>query len=231
MKTLTVADAYAIQAELLRQRLARGERVVGLKLGFTSAAKQKQMGIRAPIVGWLTDVMRVPTMGMLSRELLIHPRVEPEIAVILKERLSGMAVTVQDVLRATDVVRAALEIVDSRYEDFRFTLSDVIADNASAAYFVLGEHSLSPATCDLRQETCSLRINGHLVGRASGASVLGDPACAVALAARALAEYGLSLEPGWIVLTGGLMEAAPIARGDVIEARFDHLGTVRLSVC
>jgi 2-oxo-3-hexenedioate decarboxylase len=227
---LSISEAYAIQSELIRQRLARGERLLGMKLGLTSRAKQEQVGVSTPIIGWLTDAMHVPMGAPLPRERLIHPRVEPEIVFLMGKRVSGATVTAQDVLHAVSAVSAGLEVLDSRYTDFRFTLPDVIADNASAAYFLLGGIEVPPSGCDLRQEECSLKVNGRIVSRARGEAVMGHPAEAVAHAARLLAEQGMAIESGWIVLTGGLTEAVPLATGDIVEAHFTHLGTVSL-VC
>lgn len=225
---LGVKEAYAIQAELVRRRLAHGERLVGVKLGLTSRAKQEQMGVHTPITGWLTEAMRLPPEATLPRERLIHPRVEPEIVFFMSGRLAGQDVTADDVLRAVSAVSAGLEILDSRYVGFRFTLPDVIADNASAAYFLVGEERLPPSAVELSQEECWLVINGRVVHQAMGAAVMGHPAEAVAQAVRSLSERGLALEPGWIVLTGGLTEAIPLTSGDVVEAHFTHLGVVKL---
>lgn len=227
---ITLDEAYMIQAEVVRQRLARGETLVGVKLGLTSEAKQRQMGIRAPITGWLTDAMRLPSGGTIPRERLIHPRVEPEIVFVIGERLAGTDVTAEDVLCAVKAVSAGLEILDSRYADFRFQLPDVIADNASAAYFVVGEEKVPPSVVDLRREECQVKVNGRTVQRATGAAVMGHPAEAVAYAVRLLAERGLGLESGWMVLTGGLGEALPLASGDVVEVHFTNLGSVKI-VC
>ncbi len=225
---LNLAEAYAIQAEVVRYRLARGERVVGVKLGLTSPAKQGQMGIHSPITGWLTDAMQLPDGVSLPREKLIHPRAEPEIVFIMRRRLVGPGVTAEAVLQATECVCAGIEIIDSRYENFRFTLPDVVADNASAAFYVLGRVRVRPSALDLAREGCVLEVNGTIIATATGAEVQGHPAEAVARAVNALAERNLAVEAGWIVMTGGLTNAVAVAPGATIRARFTHLGTVTI---
>jgi 2-oxo-3-hexenedioate decarboxylase len=222
---LTLDDAYRIQDELLARRIARGEQLVGAKLGLTSRAKQASMGVYQPIYGWLTDRMVVPLEAPLVVGELIHPRAEPEIVFVLGRDLAGPGVTAQAVLDATTSVCCGLEVIDSRYADFRFTLPDVVADNASAARFALGARRV-PADFDLRLEGCVLEVDGDLVATATGAAVLGHPAEAVALLANALALRGRRLEAGWIVLAGGLTDAVPLATGRHVGASFARLGHV-----
>jgi 2-oxo-3-hexenedioate decarboxylase len=218
---LTVAEGYEIQSALLAKRLARGERLVGAKLGLTSRAKQQQMGVAEPVYGWLTDVMAQPAEVPLRLDGLIHPRVEPEIAFILGFDLSGPGITIHDVLDATVGVCAALEIIDSRFADFQFTAADVVADNTSAARFVLGPTRVEP-TFDLSLVGCLLEAGGDLVSTAAGAAVLGHPAEAVARLANAV-----SLEAGWVVLSGGMTAAVPLVAGGFVSATFGRgLGRV-----
>jgi 2-oxo-3-hexenedioate decarboxylase len=219
--SLTVADGYQIQGEMLAKRLARGEKLVGAKLGLTSRAKQEQMGVAEPVYGWLTDAMAQPSEAPLDMSKLIHPRVEPEIAFILGFDLSGPGVTIHDVLDATVGVCAALEIIDSRFADFRFTAADVVADNTSAARFVLGPTRVEP-TFDLSLVGCLLESGSELVSTAAGAAVLGHPAEAVARLANAVA-----LEAGWVVLSGGLTSAVRLDVGGFVSATFGRdLGRV-----
>ena len=223
--TLTVEDAYRIQDELLVRRIATGERLVGAKLGLTSRAKQASMGVYEPIYAWLTDRMVVPLEAPLPVGELIHPRAEPEIVFVLGRQLAGPGVTAQAVLDATAAVCCGLEVIDSRYADFRFTLPDVVADNASAARFTVGSRRVA-ADFDLRLEGCLLEVDGELVATATGAAVLGHPAEAVALLANALALRGKQLEAGWIVLAGGLTDAVPLVPGRHVDASFTRLGHV-----
>jgi 2-oxo-3-hexenedioate decarboxylase len=225
---LDLAGAYAIQDETLRRRLARGERITGVKVGLTSEKKQQQMKVSSPLTAWLTDAMALRGT-VLPAERLIHPRVEPEIVFEMATRLAGPNVTQSDALAAVGRVRCGFEVIDSRYADFRFTLPDVLADNASSALFVLGSVECSPDALDLAAERCVLRVDDDTVTEGSGADVLGHPAAALAHAANTLAERGHVIEPGWIVLTGGMTDAVAARAGARITAEFTNLGSLTLS--
>lgn len=225
---LTIADGYAIQEHLLAARQADGERIIGAKLGFTSRAMREQMGIEEPNYGWLTDAMGVAD-GRIGLDTLIHPRVEPEIAIRLRDELRGPGIDHSDVLAATDAVHACLEIVDSRYIDYRFRAADNIADNSSAARVVLGA-PVAPADIELRLVGVVLEREQTIVATAAGAAALGDPLAAVAWLANALADTDRTLEPGQIVLSGGLTAASPVHAGTTVRACFDRLGSVALQV-
>jgi 2-oxo-3-hexenedioate decarboxylase len=222
---LDSATAYDVQAETLRRRLERGEHVVGVKLGLTSVAKQRTMGIDRPLLGWLTDAM-VLAPGEPIGAGLIHPRAEPEIVFVLEHQLTGPGVTAARALSAVRSVRAGIEVIDSRFADFRFRLPDVVADNASSARMALGPVAVAPDGLDLSLEACLFTVNGEVVDSATGAAVLGHPAQALALGANMLAERGFALEPGWIVLTGGMTDAVPMPPGTSALAEFTHLGTI-----
>ncbi len=222
---LGLADAYRIQDELIGWKLAHGERLIGAKIGLTSRAKQESMGVHEPVYAWLTDRMLVPLEAPLSLGSLIHPRAEPEIVFLLRRDLAGPGVSAQAVLDATSAVCCGLEIIDSRYIDFRFTLPDVVADNASAARFVLGPRRVLP-DFDLALEGCLLEVDQEIVATAAGAAVLGHPAEAVAHLANALGARGRRLEAGWVVLAGGLTDAQPLAPGRQVDATFRRLGRV-----
>ncbi len=224
---LDVDTAYAIQDEALRQRRARGETLVGLKLGLTSRAKQERMGIDAPLLAWLTDAMVLPAGVPVPQ--LIHPRAEPELVFVMRDRLTGPGVTAATALAAVDRVYGGIEIIDSRYTDYRFTLPDAVADNGSSAYFSVGPVGLPSASLDLSLEAALLEVDGQIVDTATGAAVQGHPAEALALAANALGARGLALEPGWLVLTGGMTDAVPLRRGSRVAAHFSHLGSITLS--
>ncbi|MGV9366259.1 2-keto-4-pentenoate hydratase [Amycolatopsis sp. NPDC003731] len=224
---LDVDTAYAIQDEALRQRRARGETLIGVKLGLTSRAKQQRMGIDAPLLAWLTDAMVLPAGVPVPS--LIHPRAEPELVFVMGHRLAGPGVTAATALAAVDRVYGGIEVIDSRYEDYRFTLPDAVADNGSSAYFSVGPVAVPPASLDLSLEAALLEVDGQIVDTATGAAVLGHPAEALALAANALASRGLALEPGWLVLTGGMTDAVPLRRGSRIAAHFSHLGSLTLA--
>ncbi|MDS0133525.1 fumarylacetoacetate hydrolase family protein [Amycolatopsis sp. CM201R] len=224
---LDVDTAYAIQDEALRQRRARGETLIGVKLGLTSRAKQQRMGIDAPLLAWLTDAMVLPAGVPVPS--LIHPRAEPELVFVMGRRLAGPGVTAATALAAVDRVYGGIEVIDSRYADYRFTLPDAVADNGSSAYFSVGPVGVPPASLDLSLEAALLEVDGQIVDTATGAAVLGHPAEALALAANALASRGLALEPGWLVLTGGMTDAVPLRRGSRIAAHFSHLGSLTLA--
>jgi 2-oxo-3-hexenedioate decarboxylase len=226
---LDLPTAYLIQYEALQQRLRRGERTIGVKLGLTSRAKQVRMGIATPSLAWLTDAMVLAVDTPLPRGRLIHPRAEPEIAFVLGERLAGPGVTAASALRAVDRVHGAVEIIDSRFRDFSFTLADAVADNSSSALFVLGPVGRGAEGLDLSLEACLVEVDGQVVDSATGAAVQGHPAQALAIAANELGARGLALEPGWHVLTGGMTDAVPVAPGARVAAHFSTLGTITIS--
>jgi 2-oxo-3-hexenedioate decarboxylase len=226
---LSLDETYQIQDELIARKLASGQRVVGAKLGLTSRAKQQAMGVHEPLYAWLTDAMLLSFEEPLALGGLIHPRAEPEIAFHACERLAGPGVSAHDVLDATAWVAGAIEVIDSRYKDFRFTLPDVVADNASSARFVLGPRRVAP-TFDLGLVGCLFERDGQLVASAAGAAVLGHPAEAVALLANWLGRRGRAIEPGWTVLSGGLTDAVALSAGSSVEATFGRLGRVGLRV-
>ena len=226
---LDLDTAYQVQDETLRRRLGRGETLVGVKLGLTSRAKQTRMNVTSPLVAWLTDAMVLPAGDPVPQEALIHPRVEPEIVFVMKDRLAGPGVTAAQALAAIDRVFAGAEVIDSRYRDFRFTLPDVVADNASSGAFVLGSVGLRPEQLDLALEAVLVEVDGAIVDSATGAAVQGNPAEALALAANDLARRGLAIEAGQVVLTGGLTDAVFAPRGARIAFHFTHLGSIHLS--
>lgn len=223
---LDLPAAYRVQDELLRRKHAAGEHTVGVKLGLTSRAKQLRMGVDAPLTAWLTDAMALPAGEPVPLGELIHPRVEPEIVFVLGARLAGPGMTAERALTAVAAVHAGLEIIDSRYADFRFTLPDVVADNASSARYVVGSRARGPRDLDLALEACLLEVDGRVTDSATGAAVQGHPAEALALAANTLAERGIALEPGWLVLTGGMTDAVPLRPGTCVTAHFTGLGSV-----
>ncbi|WP_396449136.1 2-keto-4-pentenoate hydratase [Actinomadura sp.] len=226
---LDVATAYRIQDAVLDRKVGGGETVVGVKLGLTSRAKQRRMGVDVPLTGWLTDAMTLAPGEPVPVGELIHPRAEPEIAFVMGGRLTGPGVTAERAMRAVASVHAAFEIIDSRFRDFAFDLPDVVADNASSGRFVLSARAVSPDGLDLAAEKCRLDAGGGTAATATGAAVLGHPANALALAANGLAERGKAIEPGWIVLTGALTDACPLRAGGVIAAEFASLGALSVT--
>jgi 2-oxo-3-hexenedioate decarboxylase len=226
---LDLATAQQVQDETLRRRLARGERLIGIKLGLTSRAKQRRMGIDVPLVAWLTDAMLLPAGDPVPQGSLIHPRIEPEIVFVMKKRLTGPGVSAATALAAVRSVLGGAEVIDSRYTDFRFTLPDVVADNASSGAFVTGPVSRRPEELDLSLEAVLVEVDGQVVDSATGAAVQGHPAEALALAANELGRRGHAIEPGWIVLTGGMTDAVFAPPGSSVACHFTSLGSVQLS--
>lgn len=221
--TFDVDDAYRIQLTSIERRLARGEKIVGVKMGFTSEAKARQMGVDEVIYGWLTDAMHVDNGASIALEAFVHARAEPELAVRLGKSLEG-EVTPEEAWDAVDSVAPAVEIIDSRYEQFRFSLVDVIADNSSSSGFVLGEWQDKPS--DVSDLAMQLVVDGDIIAEGSTQAVLGDPRKSVAKAAEMLARYGSKLEAGWIVLTGGATAAIALQPATRIENIVADLGTV-----
>jgi 2-oxo-3-hexenedioate decarboxylase len=223
---LDAETGYQAQRMVVQHRLDRGERLIGAKLGLTSRAKQEAMGVHEPLYGWLTSGMVHPHGEPLPLAELIHPRVEPEIAFLIGRELRAPA-SITSVLEATEAVVAAVEVLDSRYEEFRFRLPDVIADNASGSRIVLGPRARAPGElCDLRLLGCVLRAGGDVVATAAGGAVMGHPAAAVAWMVNKLSPADWRLERGALVLSGGLTAPAPMRPGSVVSAEFDGLGTV-----
>lgn len=223
---IDLAAGYAIQDALRRCYLARGDRLVGFKCGLTSKAKMIQMGVHEPGYGFLTSGMWRPDGGVIELGELIHPRVEAEIAFVLGDDLEGPGCTLDEVIAATDYVVPALEIIDSRYENFKFDLPSVMADNASSARFVVGGRTMPPAALDLRTLGVVLEKNGEIAALAAAAAVMGHPAAAVATLVNHLAARGERIAAGSIILSGGVTEAIAVGDGDHLCARVQSLGDV-----
>jgi 2-keto-4-pentenoate hydratase len=220
---LDLVHGYAVQ------RLARngaGE-LAGWKLGVTSRAKQAQVGVDSPIRGYLTVEHALDLGEPLQVDQHIAPRTEPEIVLVMGRDLDGASVTATQVLSATEAVAIGIEVLDSRYLDYRFTMPDVVADDASAGRFVIGA-PVPAAGIDLRLVGVVFEKNGALVGTASGAASLGHPAAAVAWLVRSLAADGEGLRAGDVILSGGLTAAVNVAAGDVVNVTIDRLGSVEL---
>lgn len=220
---LSVAQAYTIQDELVALRVGRGEKVAGLKMGLTSKAKMEQMGVRSPIFAVLTDAMERPCGGILELAGSIHPKGEPEIAFRLARDISGR-VSAEAALSACDGVCAAMDILDSRYRDFKFTLPDVIADNASCFGFVLGAWHPVPSMAGLSRLSVTLSLNGKIVSAGSSEAIYGHPAQSLAALCALLDEDGRSLKHGSVVLAGAASPAAALKAGDRVEAAVAGMG-------
>ncbi len=220
---IDVVDAYEIQLLNVRHR---NRDVIGHKVGLSSLAMQQMMGVDEPDYGHLLDDMQLS--GTADASAYLYPRVEVEIAFLLSQDLPGEGCTVEDVLRATEFVAPAIELIDSRIIDWRIGLQDTIADNASSAGFVLGEQRVRPSELDLCAVAATLRRNGEVVAEGRGDAVLGDPAIAVAWLAEKVAGFGVRLLAGDIVLPGSCTRAIDARPGDEFHAEFAGLGSVDL---
>lgn len=222
-----VDAAYAVQEALVGRRLARGATQLGWKLGFTSLAKMAQMGVSDVIVGRLTSDMQVPDGEAADLSRLIHPRVEPEVAYRLACDVEpGDAL--DDVTAVVDAVAPALEIIDSRYRDFRFTLADVIADNTSAAGFVVGPWTRIGAAGELGGRPVSLTVDGVVAETGSTDAILGHPLKALPALFDMARRRGLQLRAGQIVLAGAATAAVPLKPGTLVQAIVEGLGTAAI---
>jgi 2-keto-4-pentenoate hydratase len=224
--SIEVEDAYAIQSLQIEQKLASGRIVRGHKAGLSSKAMQRMMGVDEPDYGHLLDDMFVFEGESVSVSELCQPRVEFEIAFVLGDELSGPGCTAADVLRATEFVCPAIEIIDSRFDGWNITLCDTIADNASSARVVLGGRRMPPSEIDLRLIGVVVSKNGEIIDTGASGAVLGNPATAVAWLANKLHGFGVRLQPGHIVMPGSCTRAHDVAAGDSIVAEFASLGAV-----
>ncbi|OLN27872.1 2-keto-4-pentenoate hydratase [Desulfosporosinus metallidurans] len=225
---LTVEDAYRIQLEGITMKLAQGRKVIGKKIGLTSKGMQKLLGVNEPDYGHLLDNMLLLEGEPCQRQELLLPKVEGELAFVLKDTLKGPGVTIADVYRATEGVMPAFEIVDSRIRDWKIKLADTIADNGSSARLVLGSRLVPVQDLDLRLIGMVLEKNGEMVSTGTGAEVWGHPAAAVAWLANKLAEFDIALEAGEIILSGAVTAAEVAESGDVFTLSFDGLGSLNL---
>ncbi|MCP9276819.1 2-keto-4-pentenoate hydratase [Mycolicibacterium arenosum] len=226
---LDVAGAYAVQQVNLQRRLAAGNVVVGRKIGLTSEPMQTLLGVDEPDYGFILDDM-VITDGAVEAARFCAPRVEPEIAFLLGRTLRGPDVSVADVRAATESVAVALELVDSRIADWKLTLADTVADNASSGAVVLGEWVRYDDALALPQTVADLHLNGVRIDSGRGTAVMGDPAAAVAWLANALAAYGVELTAGQFVMSGSFTSAAFVHAGDVATTTISGLGVVSLTL-
>jgi 2-oxo-3-hexenedioate decarboxylase len=221
-------EAYAIQRAGIALRRLRGDDVIGMKMGLTSRAKMQQMGVQNPIYGHLTRTMMLDDGGVVIRKAHIHPRVEPEVAFLLGRDLEG-AVTPAQALLAVDGVCCALELIDSRYEAFQFTLPDVIADNGSSSRFVLG-NVVRPRDFDTGNLGMVMTKNGVLAECGCSAAIYDHPARSLAALANQLALVGEKLRAGSIVMAGGATAAIGLDQGDRVRVEVQGLGTAEFSV-
>jgi len=223
-----VALAYAVQQELSRVRVSRGSRVVGRKIGATSAAVQEQLGIAQPDFGMLFDDMAHADGATIIFDSVLQPRVEAEVAFILGADLGNEAMGLEHVRSAVSHVVAAIEICGSRIRDWNITFADTVADNASAGAFVLGSELRSLDEVDLATASMSMTMNGQVASTGGGADCLGNPMNAVLWLARQALALGAPLRAGELVLSGALGPMRPAEPGATVSACISGLGEVSL---
>jgi len=226
-QTIDLQDSYDIQENSINHRLERGEKLVGYKLGFTSKAKMEQMGVHEIIWGRLTDKMQYFHEGKLDRSHFIHPRIEPEIAFLVSKDIDE-ALTLENYSEYLAGVAGALEIIDSRYENFKFSLEDVIADNCSSSGFVLGPW-LDPSQT-VQDLGIKLEINGAVSQEGNSKAILGNPIESFVEMTRLAQKYDAKILKGHIILAGAATSAVYINSGDEITGHFDQIGQVQISV-
>jgi 2-keto-4-pentenoate hydratase len=228
--TLGMADGYAVQRELVDLILADGDTIVGHKVGLTSKPMQRMIGVDTPDYAPVLGSTIYGDGDEISLSSFIQPKIEAEIVAVMGQELRGPGVTVADVVRAVEGVSASMEIVDSRFADWRIKLADTVADLASNGAAAISSRVVPLAEVDTRLVGMVLTKDGELVDTGAGAAALGDPLGVVAWLANTLGEHGVALEPGHLVMTGALHAACPMEAGDVFRAEFDRLGSVTVRV-
>ena len=225
-ENLRIDDAYKIQIINIEKKIAEGRKITGKKIGLTSKAMQESLGVDTPDFGFLYDSMEVSDQK-IPRGAILQPRVEGELAFILKKDL-GDARTVEEVLEATEYIVPAIEIVGSRIADWKLTIVDTIADNASCGMYLLSDCKIDPNITDLKEIEMKLYKNNQLINSGFGSAVLGNPANAVLWLAKSLSEYGVSLNSGDIILAGALSAAIPATGGDSFTCDFGEFGKIKV---
>ena len=224
---ITFDDAYAISTEVANRKIAAGAKLIGHKVGLTSKAMQRSSQIDEPDYGYLLDYMMVADGGRVPHENYCLPRVEIELAFVLGKPLKGPGVRLPDVLRATEYVVPAIEIVDARLQDPR-KIFDTISDNGAAAGIVIGGRPVGPLDVDLRWVGGIMYRNSEIEETGLAAGVLGHPALGVAWLANKLGDLGTTLEPGHLVLAGSFTRVVFARKGDTLHADFGALGGIAL---
>jgi 2-oxopent-4-enoate/cis-2-oxohex-4-enoate hydratase len=230
---ISIEDAYHISLQVVEQRVAAGDAIVGKKIGVTSRAVQEMLGVHQPDFGFITRQMWFDDEAQVSlaENRLIQPRAEGEIAFKLKRDLLGPGVTEADVLDATEYVMPCFEIVDSRIHDWAIKIQDTVADNASCGVFVLGTSQRDPHELDLPNLRMRVFKNGVQISEGLGSAVQGNPLTAVAWLANTLGAFGIPFKAGEIILSGSLVPLEPARAGDQFELTIDGLGSARVSFC
>lgn len=226
---ISIDDAYHISLRMLERRQAAGARVIGKKIGVTSKSVMEMLNVHQPDFGYLTDDMVYNDGEVVPiSDRLIAPRAEGEVAFVLKRDLAGPGVTNADVLAATECVMPCFEIVDSRIRDWKITIQDTVADNASCGLFVLGDKAVSPRDVDL--VTCGMVVekNGAIISAGAGAAALGSPVNCVTWLANTLGEFGITLKAGEVILSGSLVPLEPVTAGDFMRVDIGGIGSASI---
>ncbi|MGJ9459827.1 2-keto-4-pentenoate hydratase [Oceanobacillus sp. CF4.6] len=227
---ITVDEAYHTQLEIIRHKVENeGVIIVGKKIGATSKAIQNMFGVNQPDYGHLLDYMMYVEGEDIPLENFIQPKVEFEIAFKLKKDLKGPNVTIMDVIEATDYIAPAIEIIDSRIDDWKIKFEDTVADNGSSAAAVIGGKPTKLVGIDLTHIGMVAYKNGEMIDSGAGAAVLGNPLRSVAWLANSLGKYDVSLKSGEVVLSGALTAAVEINDQDTFTAEFDHIGSISVT--
>jgi 2-oxo-hept-3-ene-1,7-dioate hydratase len=222
---ITIEDAYAIQSEVIARKIAAGARLIGYKIGLTSKAMQQSTGVDEPDYGHLLDHMMVADGARIPHENYCVPRVEVELAFVLGKPLKGPGIGLLDVLRATEYVVPALELIDARVQNPR-KIFDTVSDNGAAAGIVIGGRPVGPSEVDLRWVGAALYRNSEIEETGLAAGVIGHPALGIAWLANKLAPFGVTLAPGHILLAGSFTRPIWVAKGDTVHADFGALGGI-----
>lgn len=223
---MTLDEAYAVQSISISRRYVRGEKRLGLKLGFTSKAKMEQMGVHDMIWGRLTDKMFYDEGSQITKSDFIHPRAEPEIAFKVK-KLIDTEITLDNAADYVSAVAVAIEIIDSRFQNFKFSLQDVVADNCSSAAYTIGEWKEG---AEIKDIAMSLVVDNVIIHKGNSNAILGNPWESFVAAARLANENGEALSADDVILAGAATPAVYIDTGQKISAHAEGLGSVFLSV-
>lgn len=229
-ENITLEDSYAIQKEVFNIKEENGEKIIGKKIGLTSKGIQEQIGVFEPDFSLITDKNILMPYDSLKMSELINPRLEPEIAFVLKEDLKGPIVSIWDVIRATEGIFPAFEIVDTRFQDYDFTIFDTISDSASYGRIIVGNKMTELEDVDIENIPLSIFKNNELVDTATSAEVMGNPINAVVWLANKMIEMGQYLRKGEVILSGSFTPVLEMEPGDFFEANFGQVGKITLRV-
>jgi 2-oxo-3-hexenedioate decarboxylase len=230
LKDWTIDDAYSIQELGIEKRVESGEKLIGLKMGLTSEAKRKQMNLHSPLYGELTDKMEVKNGGEFSLTGSIHPKIEPEIAFMIDKDLEG-DVTTKEVLAAVSGVCIALEILDSRYDQFKyFSMEDVVSDNSSSSHYIIGDMKGDFKDLDLDNLSMKMSVTEDLFEEGNSSAISGDPLVSVVQLCELLKKRKRKLPAGSLVLAGAATTAIALEKGMNIELSVEGFEKISVSV-